>query len=127
MTYRRRYRGSLRTADALDLLLLDRDNPRSLAFALGELGTHLAAMPASTGSTRPERLREHLESALTDIDITALTAIDGEHRTALTEFLVDAIAQLEQLAEAVAHVHFESGPPPLALSSLDLIEERERA
>ena len=127
VTYRRRYRGSLRTADALDLLLLDRDNPRSLAFALGELGTHLAAMPASTGSTRPERLREHLESALTDIDITALTAIDGEHRTALTEFLVDAIAQLEQLAEAVAHVHFESGPPPLALSSLDLIEERERA
>ncbi|MDL5352801.1 circularly permuted type 2 ATP-grasp protein [Microbacterium sp. zg-YB36] len=127
VTYRRRYRGSLRTADALDLLLLDRDNPRSLMFSLDALGTHLAAMPASTGSTRPERLREHLERELASADIAALTAADGEHRSALTEFLVDAIAQLEQLAEAVAHVHFESGPPPLALSSLALIEEQARA
>src|SRR5690606_17496714 len=51
-THRRRYRGAVRVTDALELLLLDRENPRSVAFALGELRRHLAAMPASTGSTR---------------------------------------------------------------------------
>jgi len=127
VTYRRRYRGSVRTADALELLLSDRDNPRSLAFSLGALRTHLAAMPASTGSTRPERLLEHLETAVEHVDVIALTVTDGEHRTALTEFLVTTVAQLEQLADAVSHVQFESGPPPLPLSELALIEERTSA
>ena len=127
VTYRRRYRGSVRTADALELLLSDRENPRSLAFSLGALRTHLAAMPASTGSTRPERLLEHLETAVEHVDVIALTVTDGEHRTALTEFLVTTVAQLEQLADAVSHVQFESGPPPLPLSELALIEERTSA
>ncbi|MCR2813889.1 circularly permuted type 2 ATP-grasp protein [Microbacterium sp. zg.Y1084] len=127
VTYRRRYRGSVRTADALELLLLDGGNPRSLTFCLAALRGHLAAMPASTGSTRPERLLEHLETALDHVDVAVLTAPDGEHRPALTEFLVDVIAQLEQLADSVAHVHFESGPPPLPLSELALVEERAGA
>jgi len=127
VTYRRRYRGSVRTSDTLELLLRDHDNPRSLAFSLRALRTHLAAMPASTGSTRPERLLEHLETALEHVEVGALAATAGEHRTVLTEFLVDTVAQLEQLADAVSHVQFESGPPPLPLSELALIEERASA
>lgn len=125
VTYRRRYRGAVRAADALELLLLDRDNPRSLAFSLGELRAHLAAMPASTGSTRPERLVEHLEGMLDDADIVALAATGDLRRTGLEAFLADAIVQLEQLGEAIDQQHFESGPPPIPLSALALVEDME--
>ena len=123
VTHRRRYRGSVRTADALELLLLDRDNPRSLAFALDELRTHLAAMPASTGSTRAERLLEHLETAVAQADVFELTASTDIRREELAAFLADAIAQLEQLSDAIGDLHFESGPPPIPMSALSLVEE----
>lgn len=123
VTHRRRYRGSVRTADALELLLLDRDNPRSLAFSLAALRGHLAAAPLSTGSTRPERLLEHLEQEVAHTDVYALVATTEDRRHELEAFLAETVAQLEQLAEAIDQQHFEAGPPPIPLSSLALIEE----
>lgn len=122
VTYRRRYRGSVRTADVLELLLRDPDNPRSLAFALTTLRRHLAAMPASTGSTRAERLLDHLESELQDVDMSALAAVRGGKREPLVTYLHHAAHQLERLAQSIAHLHFESGPPPVPLSELSLVE-----
>ncbi|MFT4230157.1 MAG: circularly permuted type 2 ATP-grasp protein [Microbacterium sp.] len=127
VTHRRRYHGSVRAADALELLLLDGENPRSLAFALAQVRVHLAAMPASTGSTRPERLLEHLVTALDGVDATRLAEVRAEHRRRLEQFLEDTIDRLSQLALAIHHVHFEIGPPPQQLSSLSLIEEMMRA
>ncbi|MFT4220168.1 MAG: circularly permuted type 2 ATP-grasp protein [Microbacterium sp.] len=127
VTHRRRYRGSVRASDALELLLLDGGNPRSLAFALGEVRAHLAEMPASTGSTRPERLVEHLESELRDVDVAQLAQAHGERRRRLARFLSDTVTRLSQLADAIDELHFEAGPPPQAMSSLSLIEERARA
>jgi len=125
VTYRRRYRGSVRTADVLDLLLLDRDNPRSLAFALASLRTHLAAMPVSTGSTRAERLLDHLESELAVVDVTTLAAVSGGRRGPLVDFMTGTVGQLEQLAGSITHLHFESGPPAVAMSDLSLEELME--
>jgi uncharacterized circularly permuted ATP-grasp superfamily protein/uncharacterized alpha-E superfamily protein len=122
VTHRRRYRGSTRTADVLDLLLLDAGNPRSLRYALAEVGRHVAAMPASTGSTRAERLIEQLEGELADVDAGALAAATAGHRDALAAFLDTVASQLEQLSDAIAQLHFESGPPPTSLSELSLVE-----
>jgi len=125
VTHRRRYRGSMRVADVLDLLLLDHSNPRSLAFALARLREHLAAMPASTGSTRAERLLDHLETQLAAADVATLGAVEGGRREVLVEFLADVTAQLEQLSDAVTHLHFESGPPAVAMTDLSLVELME--
>lgn len=125
VTHRRRYRGSVRISDALDLLLLDRDNPRSIAFALASLRGHLAVMPASTGSTRPERLLDDLETALDQLDVEALTTSHDGHRPALEDFLGGLVAQLHQLGDAIDDQYFEIGPPPLELTDLTLIEEVE--
>ncbi len=125
VTHRRRYRGSMRAADVLDLLLLDHSNPRSLAFALARLREHLAAMPASTGSTRAERLLDHLETELAAADVAALGAIEGGRREVLVDFLTGVTAQLEQLSDAVTHLHFESGPPAVAMTDLSLVELME--
>jgi uncharacterized circularly permuted ATP-grasp superfamily protein/uncharacterized alpha-E superfamily protein len=122
VTHRRRYRGSARTPDVLELLLLDADNPRSLAFALARLRFHLAQLAASTGSTRPERLLEHLEDALEEADIARLTApVDGR-RPRLEDFLAETHSALHRLGDAIVHLHFAAGPVPQPISSLTFVE-----
>lgn len=112
VTHRMRYRGYVRLAGVLELLLTDPDNPRSLAFGIGELREHLAAMPGSTGSTRPERLLDDLADELDRADIATLTAISGEHRPNLERFLDGYVAQLTRFADAVGELHFAAGPVP---------------
>ena len=114
VTHRRRYRGYVRLAGVLDLLLMDADNPRSLAFGINELREHLAAMPGSTGSTRPERLLDDLAHELARADIAALVAVEGEHRPNLERFLDGYIGQLSRIADAIAELHFAVGPAPRA-------------
>jgi len=122
VTHRRRFRGNVRVPDVLELLLTDPDNPRSIAFSLARLRFHLSRLAASTGSTRPERLLEHLEDALEAADIAALTARTDGHRPRLEEFLADTHSQLHRLGDAIVHLHFAAGPLPQPLSSLSLTE-----
>ncbi|PZU45719.1 MAG: hypothetical protein DI566_09705 [Microbacterium sp.] len=125
VTYRRRYRGAMRAADVLELLVRDPDNPRSLLFAVTRLRAHLAALPASTGSSRAERLLEHLEGEITSADVSALAAPTAGRREGLGEFTASVVSQLEKLSDAITQLHFESGPPPVALSELALDEVME--
>ncbi|WP_232678499.1 circularly permuted type 2 ATP-grasp protein [Nocardioides sp. R-C-SC26] len=122
VTHRRRYRGYVRPGGALELLLTDVDNPRSLAFALGEMALHLAALPASTGSTRPERLLTDLREQLEQTDIATLVAIGGVGRPNLQAFLATVITQLTRLAEAIAELHLTTGPAPRALFAMPIVE-----
>ena len=115
VTHRRRYRGYVRPAGVLDLLLMDVDNPRSVRFALGEVRDHLAPLPGSTGSSRPERLVDDLLAELARTDIAALVAIGGVGRPNLEAFLDTFVLQLGRLADALADVHFASGPVPRQL------------
>nr|WP_246414179.1 circularly permuted type 2 ATP-grasp protein [Microbacterium thalassium] len=127
VTHRRRYRGYGRTRSIFDLLLKDLDNPRSLAFALEQVKVHLEAMPDSTGSTRPERLRDALGEALEAVDVAGLSAETDGRRPALAEFLAESAKSLRRLADAIAELHFEGGPPAVQMSSLALVEEMGRA
>jgi uncharacterized circularly permuted ATP-grasp superfamily protein/uncharacterized alpha-E superfamily protein len=122
VTHRRRYRGYVRPAGVLELLLLDADNPRSLVFCLGELRRHLAAQPASTGSTRPERLLADLETELDHLDLAALAAIGGVGRPNLEAYLAATVATLTRLAEAAHEQHFATGPAPRPLATMELTE-----
>jgi uncharacterized circularly permuted ATP-grasp superfamily protein/uncharacterized alpha-E superfamily protein len=112
VTHRRRYRGYVRLASVLELLLADADNPRSLASGIDEMRRHLAAMPGSTGSTRPERLLDDLLDELERVDVATLTAIEGERRPHLDRFLTGYIGQLTRFADAVAEMHFAGSPVP---------------
>ncbi|MFS0866227.1 circularly permuted type 2 ATP-grasp protein [Microbacterium sp. 179-B 1A2 NHS] len=118
VTHRRRYRGSARAADVVELLLLDSGNPRSLAFSLATVREHLAALPASTGSSRAERLVDHLETQLGALDPVELTVLAAGSRSGLVDTLGDVTTQLEQLSDAIGHLHFEAGPPAVSMSDL---------
>jgi uncharacterized circularly permuted ATP-grasp superfamily protein len=123
VTHRRRYRDYVRPAGVLDLLLKDPENPRSLAFCIARATEHLAALPASTGSTRPERLLAALATDVEAIDVAALVAIGGVDRPNLRTFLDATGAQLDRLAEAVADLHFATGPVPRSFGSLPPLPE----
>lgn len=112
VTHQRRYRGYVRVAGVLELLLLDAENPRSLAFGHQELRAHLAALPESTGSTRPERLLDDLVEELERVEIAALTAIEGERRPNLERFLDGYLDRLTRFADAIGQVHFAPAPVP---------------
>ncbi|WP_456697298.1 circularly permuted type 2 ATP-grasp protein [Aeromicrobium sp. P5_D10] len=114
VTHRRRYRGYVRVGGVLELLLLERENPRSLAFGIAELREQLAAMPESTGSTRPERLLDDLADELERIELPVLTEIEDGSRPHLMRFLDGSIGQLSRFADAVAELHFSAGPVPRA-------------
>lgn len=123
VTHRRRYRGYVRSGGVLELLVTDADNPRSLAFALTAMHAHLAALPASTGSTRPERLLDDLREDVAGVEIAALVAIGGVGRPHLETFLATTSAQLGRLADAITELHLASGPGPRALGALGSLEE----
>jgi len=122
VTHRRRYRGSVRPAGVLELLLLDTANPRSVAFALDALRVHLAAQPHSTGSTRAERLLADLRESVDGTDVATLVAIGGVGRPHLERFLAETLRALDRLAEAVHDVHFASGPAPRPLAAVATTE-----
>jgi uncharacterized alpha-E superfamily protein len=123
VTFRRRYRGTARVAALVELLVADRQNPRSVAFSVDRLVEHLSDLPASTGSTRAERLVRDLAEQLTDLEPSALALSQAGRRAPLDALLTDLIAQLEQVADATAEIHFAGGLPPIALTDLSLIEE----
>ena len=54
ITYRARYLSAPRRTPVLDLLVLDPDNPRSLAYQLDALVTHIAALPTLDDRQLPE-------------------------------------------------------------------------
>jgi uncharacterized circularly permuted ATP-grasp superfamily protein/uncharacterized alpha-E superfamily protein len=112
VTHQRRYRGYVRVAGVLELLLLDAENPRSLAFGHERLREHLAALPESTGSTRPERLLDDLVEELDRVEIAALTAIEGERRPNLERFLDGYLDRMTRFADSIGQVHFAPAPVP---------------
>ena len=122
VTHRRRYRGYVRPHGVLELLLVDPDNPRSLTFALAELGGHLAAQPHSTGSTRPERLVAELAEQVAATEISTLVALGGTDRPNLESFLVATSLSLGRIGEAIHEQHFEAGPGPQPLAAMTLTE-----
>ncbi len=120
VTHRRRHRGDAHLAGALQLLLTDAANPRSVAFALERVDEHLRALPTSTGSTRPERLVEDLLAMLRGLDVAGFVDTSGGALPALGAWLADVLEQTHRLSDALLQVHVESGPPA---QSLQLIEE----
>jgi uncharacterized alpha-E superfamily protein len=122
ITYRRRYRSQAQVETLLDLLLLDPDNPRSLAHQLGLLGADIDALPTSTPTSAQlsDAGRRVLEvsTSLRLVDTSRLAAVHsdgGGARPDLVAFLDRTSASLTAAAAAVAATHFRPRIPPQAL------------
>lgn len=114
ITYRRRYQTYAQVPDALELLLLDPGNPRSVAFGLERLTRDLEALPpAPSGRLRADQqlvLRATTALAVADHVALAAPAADGE-RSGLMALLDELHALLTEAAEALDDAHFIHRPP----------------
>jgi uncharacterized alpha-E superfamily protein len=111
MTYRARYFTTLQAVPALDLLMNDKTNPRSLAFQVKDLREHcrsLSRMPSGSGwpGSKQKRLEE-AASNLFSADIGKLCVPDSNGvRKRLDELLSGVEAELPTFSDAITHAYF---------------------
>jgi uncharacterized alpha-E superfamily protein len=116
MTYRSRYQTSLEAALVLDLLLLDRNNPRSVAFQLERLEASFGGLPRAP-SRDLAALREKLRGASLDALVASKEVEDEEHgrvgrrRLALESLLGELGAALPSLADTLNHAYLVHAVP----------------
>ncbi|MEM8977750.1 MAG: alpha-E domain-containing protein, partial [Pseudomonadota bacterium] len=110
MTYRSRYRFAPTFPLVLDLLLIDEQNPRSLAYQLRAVSDHMRRMPqASMDAIRTPEQRLALDT-LTQVrlaDIERLRRSDNSGlRTELATLLDDLLAKLPELSDTISRRYF---------------------
>jgi uncharacterized alpha-E superfamily protein len=99
ITYRLRYVMVAARAPVIDLVALDPNNPRSIAYQLGRVEVHLATLPKRGDDTRlsvPEQIAIALATKVRTSDAAALDA----------DAFVEAEASLMKLADVVAATYF---------------------
>lgn len=99
ITYRLRYVMVAARAPVIDLVVLDPSNPRSLAFQLDRVETHLAALPRQGDESRlspPAQIAASLATLLRTIDVNAVD----------DALLFDIESRLMQLADSIAQSYF---------------------
>jgi uncharacterized circularly permuted ATP-grasp superfamily protein/uncharacterized alpha-E superfamily protein len=110
VTFRRHYRTRSSVDAVLDLLVIDRFNPRSVAYQLQRIRTDLRALPNTSPTARPLRLLDGMAERVRIADPVVLAeAVDG-HRAPLEEFLTGLQNQLRALSEAIRDQYQQ--PPP---------------
>jgi uncharacterized alpha-E superfamily protein len=125
ITYRRRYRSHAQLDTVLDLLLLDPENPRSVAYQLERLGLNVGSVARRDVAGRltgAERVVLQASTALRLADLDALADVEPlpehltEHaatpegatgrRPQLAAFLDLLVRQLQRCGEAIDAEHF---------------------
>lgn len=98
MTHRRRYRSYLQLSSVLEVLLLDEKNPRSLAYQLNRLQSHLPKLPrdATVRITRAEKM---ILDAMTSVRLAEPTELCKPQAT-LSKRVFH-----KNLDELISHVH----------------------
>jgi uncharacterized alpha-E superfamily protein len=103
--YRRRMLGKVSVAAVADLVLFDTENPRSLVYQLERLRADLKSLPASSGSSRPERLVDDLITRLRRLDPADLEQITDGNRAELADLLDGMHRDLRELSGVITATH----------------------
>ncbi|MFN3744345.1 MAG: circularly permuted type 2 ATP-grasp protein [Hyphomicrobiaceae bacterium] len=107
ITYRSRYRLDPMLALVLDLLLLDEDNPRALAYQLAAISRHLETLPDARQGVSLAEDRRLILSLLTTIRLADVMAIAEEaDRATLARLMREQLQMLPELSNAVARHYF---------------------
>lgn len=110
VTFRRRYGGQDRVEAAVELLVTDARNPRSVAYQLERILTDLRAIPNTSARLRPVRLAEAVVHQVQTVDPGAMSA--APDRVELAEFLAGLTTQLRDLADAIRDQYQQLPPTP---------------
>jgi uncharacterized alpha-E superfamily protein len=120
-TFRRRYRSYMHLPTVLELILMDRDHPRSLAYQLDCLQQHITALPRGQ---RRERLGEDercILAAYTELRLADAARLSVHEEgdgvcAALDELLAGQAESLWQLSDLITGAYFSHSQPPQQLA-----------
>lgn len=99
IVYRARYLVGLAREPVLDLVLLDPNNPRALAFQLIELEQHISALPTLLDDGLPERPLLEIRAIVADLRAMEANGLADERLHEMELRLLD-------LSDAIAHRYF---------------------
>jgi uncharacterized circularly permuted ATP-grasp superfamily protein/uncharacterized alpha-E superfamily protein len=109
ITYRSRYRVQPMLPLVLDLLVMDETNPRSVAFQLASLTSHLERLPQSREGralTHDRRLVLGLQTAVRLADVNELAATERGRRTGLATLVDKAVTEIPMISDAISRRYF---------------------
>lgn len=114
MTYRARYRSSFQLGPVLDLLLTDETNPKSLAFQLSHIVSHVENLPRP-GELKFSSSEEKLSlDMLTSVRLLDLRNVSCEYKSTddgeLTSFLMRMDSLLSEFSQQLS-AHYLSRVP----------------
>lgn len=123
MTYRSRYRATVRLAAVVDLLLTDEQNPRAVAFQLVAAAEHVEQLPREHPRAfrdAEQRLAMTLvhELRLLDVLTVAGDAAGAEERARLRTLLRRLAEQLPALSDAVVQRYLAHAVPAHQLAQI---------
>jgi uncharacterized alpha-E superfamily protein len=99
ITYRMRYVMVAAAAPVIDLVVLDPNNPRSVAYQLARIGAHLAALPQRTDDGRLSPPEQIATALVAQVRTANAAALDGTTLFAAEETLM-------KLADVIASTYF---------------------
>ncbi len=101
ITYRQRYVMVAARAPVIDLVMLDPNNPRSIAFQLDRIETHLAALPGRSATGRLSPVQQIVASIATRLRTVDAAAIDEA-------LIVETEQSLMKLSDAVGAAYLSN-------------------
>jgi uncharacterized alpha-E superfamily protein len=118
MTYRRRYYAQAQLAPVLDLLLADDGNPRSLAFQVNAMASHIDRLPRPPHAPVPTREQAAiicLEATLREADIKGFCEARRRGDSAPLDGLLNRfVTELQALSDTITHYYFSHAGPQVS-------------
>ena len=120
-TFRRRYHSYMHLPTVLELILMDKHHPRSLAYQLDCLQQHVAELPRTQASYRLGDDERSILEAYTELrlaDASELSRIEeGEgYCKGLDELLSAQAESLWRLSDVITSTYFSHSQPPQQLT-----------
>jgi len=111
MTYRSRYKAVPQLAPALDLVMADESNPRSIIFQIVEIERHLAVMPLEQESGPVSDAQKIVIGLLTELrlaDVKKLASVRSKHglRTHLDRLVTRIEEGADELSDVIEGTYF---------------------
>lgn len=110
MTYRSRYLNVFQLVPFVDLLLLDENNPRSCAFQLAAIESHLRELPRITQaqiSDVPGSIAHEMRGATANANPARLAFCEAGARPGLIELTDTIVTSASELSDAIADAYFQ--------------------
>ncbi len=125
MTYRARYRSAFQLAPVLDLLLADESNPKSLAFQLSRIASHIDHLPRQLERRFAYQEERIALKMLTEIRLFELGKIDCREKSSrheeLAQFLTVITQDLKEFSQQITGHYLTRVPttPHFAMVPVD--------